>query len=150
MKKDFELKAFKLTEVGIECRYSEMNETAEGVEITTENNVKDARPIHSDLFDLFDCDLTKIAGEILLIDETENLNLTGVQLTGKEDGAAIRIMGEIITGFGNAKFKTPRIKYKIGDAPVKAEITVFVERLIDEVGKYLFDGKEGEVEVFGE
>ena len=149
MEKTFELKAIELA-TAVDCKYIASETSDDNITSENEYHVKVARPIHLDLRDLFEKDLTRIVCAVLNVTEDYPVIPTGVSFAGKNDNVGIRISGTIATAFGYVKFKTPRIKYKTGETKVDAELTIWVDKLISEVYAFLFDNKMAEMEVFGE
>ena len=158
MEKTFELKSFKISLFGVDCKYKIAETDEENVTTENEYHVKVSRPIHSDLEDLFSKDLSDIVANILdTTDDMAAIELgnsrivpTGIFFAGKNDNIGIAIFGERQTKFGRVTFKTPRIKYKISQTDVAAKLTVFSERIVNEAYEYLFNNKTAELSEFGE
>lgn len=149
MEKTFELKAIQLG-LSVDCKYIASETTDDNIKSENEYHVKVSRPIHDDLQDLFDKDLAAIVCSILNVTSEYPVIPTGITFAGMNDNIGIRISGDIVTAFGRVKFKTPRIKYKLGESPVDAQLTILADKLINEVFAYLFENKMAEMEVFGE
>lgn len=149
MEKTFELKAIQLG-LPVDCKYIASETTDDNIKSENEYHVKVSRLIHDDLQDLFDNDLAAIVCDILTVTSEYPVIPTGITFAGKNDNIGIRITGDIVTTFGRVKFKTPRIKYKIGETKVDAQLTILADKLINEVYAYLFENKMAEMEVFGE
>lgn len=175
MEQTFELKKLKIGMEGVDCHYNLEETGDDGITHTFVNHVKDSREIHPDLSDLFE-QLKPMIAEILGIEsmhpelgpgmefaseETKELcekvgNMKnrivpiGVAFAGKNDNIGISIIGELRTKWGSISFKTPRLKYKIGDSKLCAKLTVWSNAIINEMHAYLFEGKTADLETFGE
>ena len=158
MEQNFELKSLKLDIFGLDCKYKLTEVDEKDVETTHDNHVKDSRPIHQDLVRLFSEDLTKIVVCVLgyasdfdaINFDTSFIKPQGISFAGKDDNIGIVISGTRRTNYGDAKFKTPRIKFKAGSTSVDAALTVFADAVVNEAYAYLFDGKVAELKFFGE
>ena len=159
MEKTFELKNLKLTMFGgVDCKYQISETSDEGVTTENDYHVKVSRQIHPDLENLFAKDLTDIVAHILdntqyMTDEElgiKEIYPTAISFAGKNDNIGISIAGFIQTECGRVTFKTPRIKYLIGESDISAKLTVFADKVVEETHAYLFDNKTAELEVFGE
>lgn len=158
MEREFELTAVKFAGGVVDCKYVITATDDEGVVTEQSYHVKDTKPVHPDLRKLFEDTLVHISA--LISDNTEYIGELelgecrivpeGVSFSGKGDNRSARITGDIKTKFGRASFKGPRIKYMLGESDVDAELTKFADALVSEMYAYLFEGKVGEVEVFGE
>lgn len=148
---DFLLKSFCLGAGEIDCKYR-TTETENEVTTEQEYHVKVTRPVHNDLRNLFDDDLRNIVSAIMDLDEDTfgQMQAESISFAGKDENIGVVIKGVIHTKYGDLKYKTPRIKFLAWDAPVCADITVFVEKAIEEIKAYLFDGKTSEMQIFGE
>lgn len=158
MEKTFELKSFKIGAFSTDCKYKSGLTEDDGTKAENEYHVKVSRPVHSDLEYLFTKDLTTICAEIFdntqylaeLLAGASRIVPKGISFAGKNDNVGISISGEIGTPFGRVAFKTPRIKYKTSEKDVAAKLTVFADRVVNEVHAYLFENKTAELSVFGE
>ena len=156
MEKRFELKSFKVDAFGIvDCKYRIVVTDDDGITTEHEHHVKESRPIHPDLDRLFSQDLFAIAADIF--GETEEsaaddrrIDVRGIVFAGKNDNIGISIQGLYHTAVGGVAFKTPRIKYLIGESDVCVKLTDFAAKIVTEAQSYLFDGKGPELGVFGE
>lgn len=156
MEKTFELKTFKRGVFGVDCKYIESTTEDDGTTTTNEFHIKASRPTHPDLDALFNSDLpciiAKLFGEKWPMDNAtamDTFECTGISFSGKDDNIGIVIDGKInLSAFQQIKFKTPRMKYKLSDAEAAAMLTVFADKVVEEVHAYLFEGKSDEMEVF--
>lgn len=155
---EFVLKSFCLGAGEIDCKYR-TTETDNEVTTEQEYHVKVTRPAHADLENLFKKDLAAVVAHIF--DNTEDIaalelldNLrvepNGISFAGKDENLGIIIKGVRHTKFGDVKFTTPRIKFLAGDNEVCARLTVFAQKAIEEIKAYLFEGKQAEMQIFGE
>lgn len=149
MEKTFELKSFKISLFGVDCKYRIAETDDDG--ILTENvyHVKVSRPIHPDLESLFSKDLSDIMAEILG-DYSADIEPNGVVFSGKDEKMGIIVLAELKTKYGRAIVKSPRIRYKMGDTNVDAQLTVWADKILQETYAYLFENKTAELSVFGE
>jgi len=146
MEREFELKSIKRDALlGADLRYIVTETDDDGVSITREMKVKDARPLHEDLVSLFEDDLSELVGKYF---ELAEFGATGISFSGKDENVGCVIQGIIYTPWGDMKIKLPRIKFLASDAPLCAELTVIQQKIISEVDAYLFDGKCADLEVF--
>lgn len=155
MEKTFELKTFKRGVFGVDCKYIESTTEDDGTTTTNEFHIKASRPTHPDLDALFNSDLpciiAKLFGDKWPMDDRtamDRFTCTGISLAGKDDNIGITIDGIINVGTSKIKFKTPRMKYKLSDTEAAAMLTVFADKVVEEVHAYLFEGKSDEMEVF--
>lgn len=158
MKKEFQLKSFKLEKFGVSCKYRITEIDDDGVTTENDYNVKVSRPVHRDIELIFGSKLTDIVADILGrpkvagegMSEDLYIQPNAVAMSGSDDGAGIVISGTIRTFYGDVAFRTPRIKYRALDWDVCGPLTVLVDELTDEAYAYLFENKGEEMEVFGE
>lgn len=148
--RDFTLKALRLGEYGVDCKYCISETSEDGVVTENEYHVKASRPIHSDFRMLFDGPLTQVVTAILFGGEltAQKAVPTGINLAGKDDNIGISITGELSTEVGRVRFRTPRVKYLAGDSVICTELTLIVADIIRETEAYLFEGKSEELEEF--
>ena len=151
MEKTFELKKIKIGPLGADCKYNLIETTDEGV--TTENSyhVKDSRPIHEDLSKLF-ADLAGIASVLFGLEGVNDdvcISVDAIAFSGKDDNAGAVLSGTFDTKAGPIKFKTPCIKFA-GEWDMAAELSAVADVIVNEVNAYLFEGKQAQMEVFGE
>lgn len=155
MEKTFELKTFKRGVFGVDCKYIESTTEDDGTTTKNEFHIKASRPTHPDLDALFDSDLpciiAKMFGEHWPMDDSQAIDrfrCTGVSFAGKDENIGITIEGYICVGTYKIKAKIPRLKYKLSDTEAAAMLTVFADKVVEEVHAYLFEGKSDEMEVF--
>lgn len=158
MESTFELKSFKLEAAGADVKYNVTEVDDNGVETEQEFHTKIARPVHPDLINLFEQDLTAVVADIF--DNTEisaSLSLGHIRIrpdaiafAGKNDNVGIAISGIYDTKFGKVKFKIPRVKYLTSDADACVKLTKFADEIVNEVHAYLFENKGAKLETFGE
>lgn len=158
MESTFELKSFKLEAAGADVKYNVTEVDDNGVETEQEFHTKIARPVHPDLINLFEQDLTAVVADIF--DNTEisdSLSLGHIRIrpdaiafAGKNDNVGIAISGYYETKFGKVRFKIPRVKYLTSDADACVKLTAFADKIVNEVHAYLFDNKCAKLETFGE
>ena len=148
---EFELQSFKIEPLNVDCRYRTAETDDMGVTVENDYHVKISRIIHPDLSRYFDDELKRIAGRMLTgkYGEPElNIVPNGIYFCGKEERKGVAISGEIVTGYGGSKFRTPRVRYLISDSPVSAELTAVLPQLIEEIRLYIIDGKTAELDGF--
>ena len=148
MEREFELKSFKISDAGAECRYRLTTTTDDGISTTVEQKTFDTRPVHPDLSDIFG-QLADVVARIIDGDEAgcSKYNATGVTFAGKDENIGITVIADKDTPFGFVKIKTPRIKYNLGDTEVHARLTALADAIVAEAQAYM-EGKSGELEVF--
>ncbi len=148
---EFELQSFKIEPLNVDCRYRTAETDETGVTVVNDYHVKISRIIHPDLSRYFDDELKRIAGRMLTgKDDDAGLNIVpnGVYFCGKEDRRGVAISGWIVTGYGETKFKTPRVRWLVSDSPVAAELTAAIPQLIEEIRLFILEGKTAELEDF--
>ena len=158
MKKEFELKAFKLKGFGeTECKYRLTVTEDDGEIYEQDYSIKLSTAIHSDLDHLFTDELHKVACMIFgegfatdIIEPNPRIKVTGIAFAGKEENIGIALSGVLATRQGEVQWKTKRIKYKTGADEVCARLTVLAEALSKEIEAYLFESKVAEMTVFGD
>lgn len=149
MEKKFELKKVVRNRVEIDCKYIMTETNDDGIMTIKENHVKDSRAIHDDLKALFD-KLKPIAAGIFRWECLDEVEVAGIALAGKGDNVGVTILGQYMTTHGVAKFKSPRIKYAVGESPECADLTVIINDFVREMELYLFHDKTAEMGTFGE
>ena len=154
MEEKFTLKKLTVESIGVNCQYGIKKINDDGSIETAAYQKKDSRVPHLDLSRLFYKDLAEIVASLFRWDKIEGFNLnsirpTTIQFSGKEDKTGIAISGIFVNGLAKMKFKTSKIKYKVSDSEFAVKLTVLVERIEDEIQKYLFDNKTATVEEFG-
>lgn len=150
MEQTFELKSFKLAEFGVDCKYKLAETDDDGVVAENDYHVKVSRPIHRDLEQLFSVDLVQILADIFGAEDNEAIVPNGISFAGKNDNVGVAISGDLKTKIGKVSFKTKRVKYLTGTSDFAAKLTVFADKIVDEVHAYLFENKTAEMAVFGE
>lgn len=158
MESTFELKSFKMEAAGADIKYNVTEVDDNGIETEQEFHTKIARPLHPDLVDLFQKDLTAVVADIF--DNTEitaslalghiRIRPDGIAFAGKNDNIGIAISGKYVTKFGDVKFKIPRVKYLTSDSDACVKLTAFADKIVNEVHAYLFDNKGAKLETFDE
>jgi hypothetical protein len=149
MEKKFELKKVVRNRVEIDCKYIMTETNDDGIRTIKENHVKDSRAIHDDLKALFD-KLKPIVAGIFRWECLDDVEVAGFALAGKNDNIGVTILGQYMTTHGEAKFKSPRIKYAVGESPECADLTVIINDFVREMELYLFHDKTAEMGTFGE
>lgn len=154
MEEKFTLKKLTVESIGVNCQYGIKKINDDDSVETAIYQKKDSRPPHLDLSRLFYKDLAEIVASLFRWDKIEGFNLnsiypTTIQFSGKEDKIGIAISGIFVNGLAKMNFKTSKIKYKVSDSEFAVKLTVLVERIEDEIQKYLFDNKTATVEEFG-
>ncbi len=158
MESTFELKSFKLEAAGADCKYNIIETDDDGARTEQEFHTKIARPVHLDLINLFEKDLTAVVADIF--DNTEitaslqlgNVRIVpdGIAFAGKNDNVGIAITGYYQTRFGKVRFKIPRVKYLTSDSDACVKLTAFADKIVNEVHAYLFENKVAKLETFDE
>ncbi len=145
----FLLKKLSLENNEVDCKYVIRETSDDGIVTVKESHVKDSRPVHKDLNNLF-LELLPIVAEVFRWATDGNIRVTGVAFAGKEENVGITISGTYFSAAGFAKFKTPRIKFKAGDTDICAKLTVIADALVRETEAYLLYDKTAEMGTFGE
>ncbi len=149
MEREFKLKKVAWVNGELDCKYVMTETNDDGIVTIKANHVKDSRPIHKDLQNLFLL-LVPIAAEIFRWEHVVNVSVTGFSLAGKDDNIGVTIFGNYLTTHGTAKFKSPRIKYLAGDSKVCSDLTMIIDLFVTEIDSYLFNDKVAEMGTFGE
>lgn len=150
MEQEFILKSFKIDGFEVESKYRMVETSDDGETLDNSFHVHCGRPIHEDLQKLFEDDLTQIVRDMFGDDAVKHITTTGIEIAGKGENIGLRIFGVIGTRHGDIRFRTPRIKYLVGQTDVCAKMTVFVDKMVNEAHAYLFEGKSADLSVFGE
>lgn len=161
--------------VSIKVNY-EICESVGDVEYTNKYKIESTKEIHPDMKHLFDCLVDVLADTCnvyKLVDTvclskfeateeqkaiareetkatTERITVNSVTLSGKDDNAGCIISGEMeVMGGLKATVISPRLKYNEEIFGFEHELGTVLMALQKEIYAYLFQGKQAELEVFG-
>lgn len=149
------LKSLKVSAFGADCKYRIVETDENDGMSENEFHVKISRSVQFELAEIFMKRLPEVVadmiGDIAAYDtETmmaTKIRATGITFAGKDDNEGVSIIGERESKCGKITFKTPRIKYLLGDTDFHAKLTVIAADIRREFETYL-RGEISKPEVF--
>lgn len=137
--KNFELVKFSLLPMGVSCTYR-TEEEYDGIPFQQEFSVNDTRAAHEDLLtaaaDLSNF-LTNYFGTTTAFLE--------LKFSGSGERRAVVVKGKMKTALGDARVTLPKVRVVTDDREQAVDLYTCCERLQEEVGLYLFEGKTGDL-----
>lgn len=149
--KNYNLSKVKLSPVGGLKAVYQVTENIGGEPSVTDYNVSVSRNIHSDLRFAFD-ELRYIVANVFNFtgEQLSNIDVRGVSWAGSDDNAGVVISAMLETAGGQkTSIKTPRLKLVTKFHGFEEDLVRLTDTIQSEVYKYLFEGKDDKMSVFG-
>ena len=141
---DFELVKFSVTTGGVVVSYR-MTHEIDGVPYENEYSVVDTRQMHPDLLVVLH-DFDVFLGDVLGADS----KFAEIKFSGLDERRAAIVKAKMETALGLATVKLPKVRFAEDDRERAVDMSVCCSRLEDEVAKFLFENKVGELTAIDE